>query len=82
MISLRYNMIRRFNSSLDSTRIPRSMVLAILPKNDSIMFSHDPCLGVKMNSKRLGTPASQRWVSFEMCAEWLSRTMRISVPAG
>ncbi len=33
--------------------MPRSSVRAILPKNDSMKLSQDPCLGVKVNSKRL-----------------------------
>jgi hypothetical protein len=41
-------------SSLDFTRIPRSRVLAILPKNDSIRFSQEPWVGVKMNSTPFG----------------------------
>jgi hypothetical protein len=34
----------RCNSSLESTRSPLRKVLAILAKNDSIKFSHDPLL--------------------------------------
>jgi len=35
--------------------MPRGRVSAILPKNDSIRLSQDPCLGVKVNSRRLGS---------------------------
>jgi hypothetical protein len=55
-------------SSLDFRRIPRSEVLAIPPKNNSITFSQGPWVGVKMNSKRLGTVAGQARVSREIWA--------------
>jgi hypothetical protein len=45
--------------------MPRSRVRAIFPKNDSTRLSHDPCLGVKMNSKRLGTLVRYARVSRE-----------------
>ena len=37
--------------------MPRSRVCAILPKKDSTRLSQDPCLGVKVNSKRFGSAA-------------------------
>jgi len=62
--------------------MPRSTVCAIFAKNDSMMLSQEPCLGVKMNSKRPGFVARYARVSLEMWAEWLSRMIRIKVPAG
>jgi len=58
--------MRIFSSAWDETRIPRRRVLAILPKKDSIQ---EPWVGVKMNSKRLGTVARKVRVSREICAE-------------
>src|SRR5437667_12647152 len=55
LTSRRYISMRARSSSLELTRMPRRSVLAILPKKDSIRFSHEPCVGVKTNSKRLGT---------------------------
>lgn len=49
---------------------PRFFQAANLEKNPSMRLSHDPCLGVKVNSKRpAGRVASQALVSLEMCAE-------------
>jgi hypothetical protein len=48
---------RHLSSSLELTRIPRRTVLAILAKKASIRFSHEPCVGVKMNSNRFGREA-------------------------
>ena len=43
---------------------------ASLKKKPSTKFSQEPCLGVKVNSKRpAGFSASQTFVSLEMCAE-------------
>src|SRR6266849_10097315 len=75
--SFRYRSIRVFNSAFELTRIPRNNVRASLPKKDSTRFSHEPCLGVKMNSKRFGTLAKYARVCLEICAEWLSRTTRM-----
>ena len=61
--------MRCFNSVLEDTRIPRKSVRVILEKNDSMRFSQDPCLGVKMNSNRFGTVARYVLVSLEICAE-------------
>ena len=36
------------SSSFEFTRIPRSIDLANLPKNDSTRFSQDPCFGVNI----------------------------------
>jgi hypothetical protein len=36
-----------------------------LPKNDSIKFNQDPCLGVKVNSNQLGSVARKARVSWE-----------------
>ena len=63
-------MMRSLSSSLVATRIWRSTERASLEKKPSTSVSHEPCLGVKMNSKRpAGRSASQALVSFEMCAE-------------
>src|SRR5206468_12947407 len=40
--SRRYISMRVLSSAFDVTRIPRSKVLAIFPKKDSIRFSHEP----------------------------------------
>ena len=61
--------MRVLSAALEVTRIPRSSVLVIFPKKDSIRFSQEPWAGVKMNSKRLGTVARKARVSREMCAE-------------
>jgi hypothetical protein len=61
--------IRRFSSSFDSTRIPRRMLRASFEKKVSIRFSHDPCVGVKMSSKRLGRVPRNALVSFDTWAE-------------
>src|SRR5438132_10378679 len=61
--------IRRFSSSFDSTRIPRRMLRASFEKKVSIRFSHEPCVGVKMNSNRLGRVPRNALVSFYTCAE-------------
>ena len=55
--------------------MPRRMVLAIRAKKHSMRLSHEPCLGVKTNSKRLGTVFRYARVSFEMWELWLSRTI-------
>ena len=44
---------------LRATRFTRNKVFAILAKNDSTMFSQEPCLGVKVNSKRFGNVARE-----------------------
>jgi hypothetical protein len=49
--------------------MPRSRVLAIFPKKDSIRVSHERCLGVKVNASRLGSVARKERVSLEICAE-------------
>ena len=61
--------MRVLSSSLDFTRIPCSRVLAIFPKNDSIRFSQEPWVGVKVNSNRLGRVPKKVRVSREICAE-------------
>ncbi len=48
----------------------RATERASLEQKPSTRLSHEPCLGVKVNSKRpIGWSASQALVSFEMCAE-------------
>ena len=63
-------MMRSLSSCLDATRMWRRTERASLEKKPSTRLSQEPCLGVKMNSKRpTGWSASQALVSFEMCAE-------------
>src|SRR5260370_7064925 len=78
--SFKYNSIRVRNSCFEVTRIPRSRVRANFPKNDSTRLSHDPCLGVKTNSNRLGTLVRYARFSRELCPERLSNTMRLRAP--
>ena len=64
------------------TRMWRRTDRANLDKKPSMRLSHEPCLGVKVNSKRPGGRASsQALVSLDMCAERLSRTSLIAVLA-
>src|SRR5260370_15756082 len=62
-------MMRSLSSCFDATRMWRRTERANLEKNPSTRLSQEPCLGVKVNSKRPGTwAASQVRVSLEMCA--------------
>src|SRR5665213_165149 len=54
LICSKYRWMRSTSSCLVATRIPRSMLRAILLNMVSTMFSHDPCFGVKTNSNRWG----------------------------
>jgi hypothetical protein len=55
---------------LEATRIWRSTERASFEKKPSTRLSQEPCLGVKVNSKRpVGCSASQALVSLEICAE-------------
>ena len=74
--------ILSISSCLDPTRICLRKERAILLKNISIMFNHDPCLGVNTNSKRPGFCNNHALVSFETCEEWLSSTIRIVQSSG
>jgi hypothetical protein len=50
---------------------------------EEALLSQEPCLGVKVNSKRPSSwVVSQALVSFEVWAEWLSRIILIAVEAG
>ena len=63
-------MMRSLSSCFDLTRMWRRTERANLEKKPSMRLSHEPCLGVKVNSKRpAGRAASQVLVSLEMCAE-------------
>lgn len=63
-------MMRSLSSCFEATRIWRRTERANLEKNPSMRLSHEPCLGVKVSSKRpLGHVASQALVSLDMCAE-------------
>src|ERR1700720_2337513 len=76
-------MMRCLSSCFDATRMWRRTERANLEKKPSMRLSHEPFLGVKVKSKRpAGWPASQAWVSLEICAEWLSKISLIAVPAG
>src|SRR6185312_5620678 len=76
-------MMRSLSSCFEVTRTWRRTDRANLEKKPSMRLSHEPCLGVKVNSKRPGGRASsQALVSLDMCAEWLSRIGLIAVLAG
>ena len=63
-------MMRSLSSCLDVTRMWRRTERANLEKKPSIRLSQEPCLGVKVKSKRPGgRVSSQARVSLEMCAE-------------
>ena len=63
-------MMRCLSSYFELTRMWRRTERANFEKKPSIRLSQEPCLGVKVNSKRpAGWAASQVLVSFEMCAE-------------
>src|SRR5260221_10128865 len=59
-------MMRSLSSCLDATRMWRRTERASFEKKPSTRFSHEPCLGVKVNSKRPGRAASHAFVSLEM----------------
>ena len=53
-----------------ATRMWRNTERESLEKNPSMRLSQEPCVGVKVNSKRpTGCYSSQALVSLEMCAE-------------
>ena len=53
----------------DDTDVARATERASLEKKPSMRFSHEPCFGVKVNSKRhSGCVASQALVSLDMWA--------------
>jgi len=55
---------------LDATRMWRRTERASLEKKPSTRLSQEPCLGVKVNSKRCaGCSSTQALVSLEMCVE-------------
>src|SRR5204863_10129081 len=67
-------MMRSLSSFFEATRMWRRTERANLEKNPSMRLSHEPCLGVKVSSKRpTGRLASQAMVSLEMHADCLSR---------
>src|SRR6478735_6490044 len=75
--------MRSLSSCFEVTRMWRRTDRANLEKKPSMRLSHEPCLGVKVNSKRPGGRASsQALVSLDMCAELLSRISLIAVLAG
>src|SRR6478736_3525766 len=62
--------MRSLSSCFEVTRMWRRTDRANLEKKPSMRLSHEPCLGVKVNSKRPGGRASsQAVVSLDMCAE-------------
>src|SRR6476619_977858 len=62
--------MRSLSSCFEVTRMWRRTERANLEKKPSMRLSHEPCLGVKVNSKRPGGRASsQAVVSLDMCAE-------------
>ena len=63
-------MMRCLSSCFEFTRMWRRTERANFEKKPSIRLSQEPCLGVKVNSKRpAGWASSQFLVSLEMCAE-------------
>ena len=63
-------MMRSLSSCFDATRMWRKTERANLEKNPSMRLSQEPCVGVKVNSKRpVGRVASQALVSLDKCAE-------------
>ena len=61
--------MRSLRSCFEVTRMWRRTDRANLEKKPSMRLSHEPCLGVKVNSKRPGGRASsQAVVSLDMCA--------------
>ena len=63
-------MMRSLSSCFDATRMWRRTERANLEKKPSTRLSQEPCVGVKVNSKRpAGRVASHALASFEMCAE-------------
>jgi hypothetical protein len=63
-------MMRCLSSCFEVTRMWRRTDRANFEKKPSMRLSQEPCLGVKVNSKRpAGWAASQVLVSLEMCAE-------------
>ena len=73
-----YAIMREDNSSLLLTRIPRRRTRDSFPNHPSIMFSHEPCFGVKTNSNLLGTLSKYAIVSLEEWHLWLSKTIFIT----
>jgi hypothetical protein len=47
----------------------RNRVFAIFAKKDSIKFSQNPCLGVRVNSNRFGSVVGKARVSLEIWAQ-------------
>src|ERR1700738_3083997 len=65
-------MMRSLSSCFDTTRMWRRTERASLEKKPSTRLSQEPCLGVKVNSKRPGgCSTSQALVSLEMWAEMI-----------
>lgn len=63
-------MMRSLSSCFEVARILRRTERASWEKNPSMRLNYEPCLGVKVSSKRpLGRVASQVLVSLDMCAE-------------
>ena len=52
LTSLMPSMMRSFSSCFDLTRMWRKTERANLEKKPSMRLSQEPCLGVKVNSKR------------------------------
>ena len=75
-------LMRSRSSCLLATRMWRSTERAILEKYVSTQLSHDACLGVNTNLKRLAHVSKKRRVSRERWAEWLSSSTQISRSAG
>jgi hypothetical protein len=62
-------MMRSFSFCLDTKRMWSKMERAGFEKKPLTRFSQEPCLGVKVKSKRLGRAASHAFVYLEIWAE-------------
>lgn len=75
--------MRSISSCFDFTCIPLSICFVILLKKLSIIFSQESCFGVNTNSNfHSGIVDRKAFVSFNVCAEWLSSMIRIVSCAG
>src|SRR5271166_5790635 len=76
-------MMRSLSSCLEATRIWRSTERASLEKKPSTRLSHEPCLGVKVNSKRpIGWSARTSRSCSSRFFGWRARRTRPTFPTG
>ena len=81
-ISSKYCSILFFSSSMVSTLISRSIVLASLLNSISTKLSLDPCFAMKTNSNLFGTFRSYSLVFVNVCTLRLSSINLIFFPLG